>query len=114
MCQSSSESVSHLFFHCRVAKELWNMFCSLFGIQWVMPQHVGEAYASWSLWRVEKTIKKIWVMIPAVIFWCLWNERNRRSFDEDDHSDKNLDTDEILKEDNRRGFSIAPFVRIEA
>lgn len=57
------------------------MFYYLFGIQWVMPQHVGEAYASWSLWRVEKTIKKIWVMIPAVIFWCLWNERNHKCFD---------------------------------
>ncbi|WMV11372.1 hypothetical protein MTR67_004757 [Solanum verrucosum] len=52
-----------------------------FSLQWVMPQYVKEAYASWNTWRVDKSIKKVWVMIPGVIFWCLWTERNRRYFD---------------------------------
>ncbi|KAG5580409.1 hypothetical protein H5410_051036, partial [Solanum commersonii] len=40
-----------------------------------------DAYASWSRWKVDKTINKALLMIPAAIFWRLQNERNRRWFD---------------------------------
>ena len=37
MCKAGAESVNHLLFHCPVARELWNMIFSLFGVSWVMP-----------------------------------------------------------------------------
>ncbi|XP_019233213.1 PREDICTED: DNA topoisomerase 3-alpha-like [Nicotiana attenuata] len=80
MCKESSENVSHMLLHCPVATDLWNMFFCLFGLNWVMPSYIREAYTSWSLWEVDKAIKEIWLMIPAVIFWSLWNERNQRCF----------------------------------
>ncbi|XP_059295547.1 uncharacterized protein LOC132048880 [Lycium ferocissimum] len=81
MCQNSPETINHPLLHCAVAKDLRNMFCCIFGLEWIMPQNVKEAYASWNSWRVDKSIKKVWVMIPGVIFWGLWTERNRRCFD---------------------------------
>lgn len=76
-----SESVKHLFLHCTVGAAVWNMFFAIFGLTWVMPNTIKDAYVSWCQWRVGKSIKKIWSMVPASIFWCLWNERNRRCFD---------------------------------
>ena len=81
LCMENEETVNHLFLHCPVATNLWNMFYCLSGLKWVMPQNLRDAQMSWSLWRVDKTIKKIWLMISAAIFWCLWNERNCRCFD---------------------------------
>lgn len=39
-----------------------------FGFNCVMPQHMREAYTSWSLWKVDKVLKNMWLMIPAVAF----------------------------------------------
>lgn len=81
MCYQASENVNHLLMHCPVVADIWNCFLSFFGLHWVFPQSVKEAYSSWILWKVDKAIKRIWRMIPAIIFWCVWNERNRRCFD---------------------------------
>ncbi|KAG5603399.1 hypothetical protein H5410_034769 [Solanum commersonii] len=57
------------------------MFFCLSSNNWTTPLTVKDAYESWSLWKVDKAIKKIWIMIPACIFWCIWLERNKRCFD---------------------------------
>ncbi|XP_060187660.1 uncharacterized protein LOC132616913 isoform X2 [Lycium barbarum] len=81
MCKQANESVNHLFLHCPAAARLWYFFYSMLGLQWAMPFNIKDAYASWILWRVDKSIKRIWRMIPAVIFWNLWKERNSRCFE---------------------------------
>uniref|UniRef100_A0A0V0ISS7 Putative ovule protein n=1 Tax=Solanum chacoense TaxID=4108 RepID=A0A0V0ISS7_SOLCH len=81
MCKKEAETPRHLLLHCEVASELWSMFFCLSGINWTTPLTVKDAYESWSLWKVDKAIKKIWIMIPACIFWCIWLERNKRCFD---------------------------------
>ncbi|XP_060209904.1 putative ribonuclease H protein At1g65750 isoform X3 [Lycium barbarum] len=81
MCQKESESVNHLFLHCPVAADLWHMFTAILGISWTIPYCLKGAVESWSLWKMNETINKIWQMIPACIFWCLWIERNSRCFD---------------------------------
>lgn len=60
--------------------EKWEMKIWIMKISWVMPQNLRDTYLSCSLWPVDKSIKKMGIMIPAVIFWCLWNERNKRCF----------------------------------
>ncbi|KAF3642556.1 hypothetical protein FXO37_22454 [Capsicum annuum] len=64
-----------------VATEVWNMFLSVFGLQWAMPRTVRELFMCWSIWKVGKSMRRIWSMIPACIWWCLWLERNQRCFD---------------------------------
>ncbi|WMV12240.1 hypothetical protein MTR67_005625 [Solanum verrucosum] len=81
MCKKEAETPRHLLLHCEVASELWSMFFCLSGINWTTPLTVKDAYESWSLWKVDKAIKKIWIMMPACIFWCIWLERNKRCFD---------------------------------
>lgn len=34
------------------------------------------------VWEIEKSIKKVWELVPAAIFWGICNERNCRCFDE--------------------------------
>ncbi|KAG5575856.1 hypothetical protein H5410_055990 [Solanum commersonii] len=46
-----------------------------------IPFKIGDAYTSRSSMEVRKSIRKIWIMTPACIFWCFSNERNRTSFD---------------------------------
>jgi hypothetical protein len=47
MCKKSGEMVDHLLLHCEVARALWNSVFGLCGLEWVMPQHVVDLYASW-------------------------------------------------------------------
>ena len=45
MCKCNSESVDHLFLHCPVVSELWDMVFGLFGVSWVMPLSVVGLFA---------------------------------------------------------------------
>ena len=47
LCKKNGETTDHLFLHCPVAQELWNMVWSLFGVYWVMPCGVVDLLASW-------------------------------------------------------------------
>ncbi|KAG5589131.1 hypothetical protein H5410_039645 [Solanum commersonii] len=51
-----------------VAAALWNMFISIAGINWILPQSVKEAVGSWSLREVDSHIKKTWQMILSCFF----------------------------------------------
>uniref|UniRef100_A0A2N9HVB8 N-acyl-aliphatic-L-amino acid amidohydrolase n=1 Tax=Fagus sylvatica TaxID=28930 RepID=A0A2N9HVB8_FAGSY len=48
MCKEDGESIDHLFLHCSVANELWQLVFSMFEIWWVMPYHVVDLLACWS------------------------------------------------------------------
>ena len=81
MCMKEAETHNHLFLQCRMTANLWSMFLALFGLKWVMPQNIRDVLISWGCWKVDSTIKRIWKMIPASIFWSIWKERSRRCFD---------------------------------
>lgn len=52
--------LTNLLIYCPVAAELWNFFFfSIFGLSWMQPQSIKDAYESWRLCRVDKAIKKI-------------------------------------------------------
>ena len=48
MCKRAGETSNHSFLHCSVARNMWNMVFSLFGVYWVMLRGVVELLASWS------------------------------------------------------------------
>ena len=80
MCKSSGESTNHLLLHCPVAWELWSMVCILFGTLWVMPRSVVDLLTCWKGSLGNSEAGKVWKMIPHCIMWCLWRERNDRTF----------------------------------
>ena len=47
MCKVDEESADHLFLHCALARELWTMVFSMFGMRWVMPRRIVDVLACW-------------------------------------------------------------------
>ena len=81
MCKVDGESVDHLFLHCALARELWTMVFSLFGMHWVMPRRIVDVLACWQgrLGRHKNWV--LWNAIPHCVLWCIWRERNDRTFE---------------------------------
>lgn len=86
LCGREEETNSHLFLHCSVTVQVWNIFIALTGIQWVMPDSTIEMLSCWNKGRRSVSEKKRWGMIPASIWWTLWNKRNSRCFEDNTNS----------------------------
>jgi hypothetical protein len=82
MCKKNGESVDHLLLHCEVATQLWNYVFSLFGVEWVIPQSFLNLLACWNRVGGRDISKVIWRMVPLCIIWCIWQERNARTFED--------------------------------
>ena len=60
---------------------MWSVVFCLFGICWVIPQRVVDLLDSWSCnFRRHHNIA-IWRIVPHYLMWCIWQERNNRSFE---------------------------------
>ena len=86
MCKCSNETVDHLFFHCLVALEMWDMVFGLFGVCWVMPMSVVELFACWQGRFGRHRNGDIWMVVPHCLMWCIWKERNSRCFEDNERS----------------------------
>ena len=86
MCKCNGESIDHLFLHCPVALELWDMIFGLFGVCWVMPMSVIGLFACWQGRFGHYCNGDIWKVIPLCLIWCIWKERNSRSFEDIERS----------------------------
>ena len=80
LCKLNGEFVDHLLLHCEVACSLWNAVFRCFGFSWVMPNSVKDLFACWRSGG-NSLSAVIWKMVPLCIMWCLWRERNDRSFE---------------------------------
>jgi hypothetical protein len=56
MCKKTEEFVGHLLLHRDLASILWSSLFICFGMSWVMT--------------------------PICLFWCLWRDRNSKSFED--------------------------------
>lgn len=61
MCQRDGESIDHLLLQCPIARDLWDLVFSLFGVAWVMPRDccsfwlvglgfLGEVIGRYGVW----------------------------------------------------------------
>ena len=82
MCKASGESIDHLFLHCPIARDLWSLAFSAFGVWWVMPCHVLELLLCWSTGFKSYRSAHLWDFIPHCVMWVIWRERNARSFED--------------------------------
>ena len=82
MCRKGGESIDHLFIHCEVASEMWTVCLQLFGVIWVMPRRVSELMECWRGQLGNREVLQLWRLVPLCLMWCLWRERNARSFED--------------------------------
>ena len=85
MCKNCGESVDDLLLYCPIACELWSLVFCLFGIHWVMPQKVIELFESWQGRFGRHRNIELWRIVPHCLLWCIWRERNARSFEGCEH-----------------------------
>ena len=86
LCLVEEESIDHILLHCGLARSLWSLLFSLFGVSWVLPSSIREALLGWVGPCVGKERKKVWRSAPLCLFWIVWKERNSRAFENVEHS----------------------------
>lgn len=85
LCKRDGESVDHLLIHCDIAQALWTAIFSRFGLSWVMPHRVVDLFACW--WTGGRSRNAVvWKMVPSCLMWCLWRERNDRTFEDQERT----------------------------
>jgi hypothetical protein len=65
----------------RLQENYGSSLFQLFGVAWVMPQRVGELLVSWRGQLRYRTALEIWRLAYLCLMWCIWRERNTRSFE---------------------------------
>ena len=81
MCRHCGETVDHLLLHCEMTHRLWSFAFTTFGLSWVILRSIPDLLFGWWNW-VEKHSSQIWNLVPLCILWCIWKERNRRTFED--------------------------------
>jgi hypothetical protein len=81
LCKANGESVDHLLLHCSFLRELWDLVFAFFGVHWVMPETALNLLACWQGSFGKHQHFVIWRCIPHCVMWCIWRERNLRSFE---------------------------------
>jgi hypothetical protein len=81
MCKLAGKTTDHLLLHCCVARELWSMVFTLFGVHWVMLKVVVECLASWQSRFGRISNSAIWNVIPHCLMWCISCEQSARNFE---------------------------------
>ena len=86
LCLVEEESIDHILLHCGLARSLWSLLFSLFGVSWVLPSSIREALLGWLGPCVGKERRKVWRSAPLCLFWIVWKERNSRAFENVEHT----------------------------
>ena len=90
MYKVDGESIDHLFIHCPMAKELWDIILSLFGVFWVMSRQVWELIEDWRVGMPRQGHYGIWNAISHCLMSCLWWQPNLKTFEDSKTSIANL------------------------
>ncbi|KAJ9701144.1 hypothetical protein PVL29_006475 [Vitis rotundifolia] len=90
LCKENEESADHILIHYGKTRELWTLLLSNFGVMWVFPASVRNLLLEWKIKGLGKKRCAVWRMVPICLFWCIWGERNRRTFQEEEMSDTSL------------------------
>ena len=80
------ESIDHILIQRSKARVLWELLFALFGVTWVLPYSVRDTLSGWSGFNMGKKHRKVWKVAPSCIFWAVWKERNKITFDNEELS----------------------------
>ncbi|KAF5196434.1 hypothetical protein FRX31_013979, partial [Thalictrum thalictroides] len=83
VCNSPNESIVHLFLHCSVALEIWNIITSaipeLYPSIFIMDS-IEEWFVAWPKKQGPKITVRIWQVLPYATIWTIWKNRNEKIF----------------------------------
>lgn len=79
LCEEDLESLNHLFIHCKVAKQCWELLLNLCRVVWVMPSDVRSLLESWNGHKITSIQKQLWKTYPCVFLDHLEWEKNHIS-----------------------------------
>ena len=86
MCRCNGETADHLLLHCGKAHRLWSLVFRSFGFSWVLLRTVANTLFGWWNWP-RKHSSSIWNLALLCLMWCLWREKNWRTFENLEISD---------------------------
>ena len=89
MCHCCDKTLDHLLLYCGKAYQLWCFVFRIFGISWVPSCTVRDFLFSWWNW-LGKHSSSIWNLVSLCLMWCIWRERNRRTFEDLDRYEDHL------------------------
>ena len=87
LCKENEESADHILIHCGMTREFWTLLLSSFGVVWVFPASVRNLLLEWKVKGLGTKKRVVWRLAPICLFWCIWEERNRRTFQEEEMLD---------------------------
>ena len=79
--------MDHILTHCGKIRELWTLLLSSFRVVWVFLTLVRNLLLEWKIKGLGKKRRAVWRLAPICLLWCIWGERNRRTFQEEEMSD---------------------------
>lgn len=83
LCFDETESTTHLFFNCRVAKDVCKRTAIWIEISLSEYLEGFKHYKDFSGWVTGKKYKKVNNPVWLAVLWCLWSLRNFILFKED-------------------------------
>ena len=60
---------------------MWELILAIVGFGWVFTFSVSQVLLSWQEARVGKKRKKVWRAALLCLFWAVWRERNKMTFE---------------------------------
>ena len=85
-CHTHEESIDHILLHYSKARALRQLLFCLSGISWVIDSSFRDTLLGWQGSFVGRKRKKVWGTAPLCLFWIIWKERNRRTFENEELS----------------------------
>ncbi|KAJ9676364.1 hypothetical protein PVL29_025068 [Vitis rotundifolia] len=83
LCKGNGESIDHLFLHCPVTIGLWHKLFNLAGLVWVPPRSfVDMLVIAFKGLGNSLRGKTLWQIACLTLVWMVWQERNKRIFEE--------------------------------
>ncbi|KAH6815634.1 hypothetical protein C2S51_020454 [Perilla frutescens var. frutescens] len=82
MCQSSKESLDHLFWSCPLAMIVWRWIFSIFQLHEMEAASIHQAFVQFMGSNFSSQVLILWKSAVIHIIWCIWTFRNKASFED--------------------------------
>ncbi|KAL2474815.1 RNase H domain-containing protein [Abeliophyllum distichum] len=80
-CCNKEETINHVFLNGKCAKEVCNHFCLRMGFPFMSCSHPRSIFMMWISNRHVRP-GSLFAVVPLLIFWFLWNGRNKSKYNE--------------------------------